>query len=149
MLKDKKYYNLVKKQLDKDKILEKFEKNNGKITSVMEIDVVKVPENVNIDQKEDHDEGIYAFGVSFSNINQNAGVLLDIKEFKPLSPFWIFNQEKSQKDISQNDLKFFMETLVENIEDGNTNFPIFVFYNSKNKLSISPQAIDPLDILKK
>lgn len=115
----------------------------------MEIDVVKVPENVNIDQKEDHDEGIYAFGVSFSNINQNAGVLLDIKEFKPLSPFWIFNQEKSQKDISQNDLKFFMETLVENIEDGNTNFPIFVFYNSKNKLSISPQAIDPLDILKK
>ena len=149
MLKDKKYYNLVKKQLDKDKILEKFEKNNGKITSVMEIDVVKVPENVNIDQKEDHDEGIYAFGVSFSNINQNAGVLLDIKEFKPLSPFWIFDQEKSQKDISQNDLKFFMETLVENIEDGNTNFPIFVFYNSKNKLSISPQAIDPLDILKK
>lgn len=149
MLKDKKYYNLVKKQLDKDNILEKFEKNNEKITSVMEIDVVKVPENVNIDQKEDHENGIYAFGVSFSNINQNAGVLLDIKEFKPLSPFWIFNQDKSQKDISQNDLKFFMETLVENIEDGNTNFPIFVFYNSKNKLSISPQAIDPLDILKK
>ena len=79
MLKDKKYYNLVKKQLDKDKILEKFEKNNGKITSVMEIDVVKIPENVNIDQKEDHENGIYAFGVSFSNINQNAGVLLDIK----------------------------------------------------------------------
>ena len=42
-----------------------------------------------------------------------------------------------------------METLVENIEDGKTNFPIFVFYNNKNKLSISPQAIDPLDILKK
>ncbi|MDU3687431.1 MAG: hypothetical protein E7G18_01900 [Anaerococcus hydrogenalis] len=149
MLKDKKYYNLVKKQLDKDKILEKFEKNNGKITNVMEIDVVNIPDNVKIDQKEDHENGIYAFGVSFSNLKQNAGVLLDIKEFKPLSPFWIFNQNTNQKDISQNDLKFFMETLVENIEDGKTNFPIFVFYNNKNKLSISPQAIDPLDILKK
>ncbi|WP_019118625.1 hypothetical protein [Anaerococcus obesiensis] len=29
MLKNRKYYNLVKKQLEKDKILENFEKING------------------------------------------------------------------------------------------------------------------------
>lgn len=46
-------------------------------------------------------------------------------------------------------MKFFLESLGENLEEGKTNFPIFVFYNNKKKLSISPQAINHLDILKK
>lgn len=146
MLKNKKYYNLVKKQLEKDKVLENFEKINGKITNVMEIDVINLPKNLNIDQKEDHENGIYAFGASFLNREYEAGILLDIHELKPLSPFWL---EKEKKNINKEDLKFFLESLAENLEEGKTNFPIFVFYNDKNKLSISPQAIDPLDILKK
>lgn len=146
MLKNKKYYNLVKKQLEKDKVLENFEKINGKITNVMEIDVINLPENLNIDQKEDHENGIYAFGASFLNREYEVGILLDINELKPLSPFWL---EKEKKNINKEDLKFFLESLAENLEEGKTNFPIFVFYNDKNKLSISPQAIDPLDILKK
>lgn len=146
MLKNKKYYNLVKKQLEKDKILENFEKINGKITNVMEIDVISLPKNLNIDQKEDHKNGIYAFGASFLNKEYEVGILMDINELKPLSPFWL---EKEKKNINKKDLKFFLESLAENLEEGKTNFPIFVFYNNKNKLSISPQAIDPLDILKK
>lgn len=146
MLKNKKYYNLVKKQLEKDKILENFEKINGKITNVMEIDVISLPKNLNIDQKEDHENGIYAFGASFLNKEYEVGILMDINELKPLSPFWL---EKEKKNINKKDLKFFLESLAENLEEGKTNFPIFVFYNNKNKLSISPQAIDPLDILKK
>lgn len=146
MLKNKKYYNLVKKQLEKDKILENFEKINGKITNVMEIDVINLPKNLNIDQKEDHENGIYAFGASFLNREYEVGILLDIKDLKPLSPFWL---EKEKKNINKKDMKFFLESLAENLEEGKTNFPIFVFYNDKNKLSISPQAIDPLDILKK
>lgn len=146
MLKNKKYYNLVKKQLEKDKILENFEKINGKITNVMEIDVINLPKNLNIDQKEDHENGIYAFGASFLNREYEAGILLDIHELKPLSPFWL---EKEKKNINKEDLKFFLESLGENLEEGKTNFPIFVFYNNKNKLSISPQRVNPLDILKK
>lgn len=146
MLKNKKYYNLVKKQLEKDKILENFEKINGKITNVMEIDVINLPKNLNIDQKEDHENGIYAFGASFLNREYEVGILIDIEEIKPLSPFWL---EKGKKNINKKDMKFFLESLAENLEEGKTNFPIFVFYNDKNKLSISPQAIDPLDILKK
>lgn len=146
MLKNKKYYNLVKKQLEKDKVLENFEKINGKITNVMEIDVINLPENLNIDQKEDHENGIYAFGASFLNREYEVGILLDINELKPLSPFWL---EKEKKNIKKEDMKFFLESLAENLEEGKTNFPIFVFYNNKNKLSISPQAINPLDILKK
>ena len=146
MLKNKKYYNLVKKQLEKDKILENFEKINGKITNVMEIDVMSLPKNLNIDKKEDHENGIYAFGASFLNREYEVGILLDIKDLKPLSPFWL---EKEKKNINKKDLKFFLESLGENLEEGKTNFPIFVFYNNKNKLSISPQAINPLDILKK
>lgn len=146
MLKNKKYYNLVKKQLEKDKILENFEKINGKITNVMEIDVINLPKNLNIDQKEDHENGIYAFGASFLNGDYEVGILMDINELKPLSPFWL---EKEKKNINKKDLKFFLESLGEYLEEGKTNFPIFVFYNNKNKLSISPQAIDPLDILKK
>lgn len=146
MLKNKKYYNLVKKQLEKDKILENFEKINGKITNVMEIDVISLPKNLNIDQKEDHENGIYAFGASFLNREYEVGILLDIEEIKPLSPFWL---EKEKKNINKKDMKFFLESLAENLEEGNTNFPIFVFYNNKNKLSISPQRVNPLDILKK
>lgn len=146
MLKNKKYYNLVKKQLDKDKILENFEKNYGKITDVMEIDVISLPKNLNLDQKEDHENGIYAFGGSFLNREYEVGILFDIEKMKPLSPFWL---EKEKKNIKKDDLKFFLESLGENIEEGKTNFPIFVFYNNKNKLSISPQAIYPLDILNK
>lgn len=146
MLKNKKYYNLVKKQLEKDKILENFEKINGKITNVMEIDVISLPKNLNIDQKEDHENGIYAFGASFLNREYEVGILLDMKDLKPLSPFWL---EKEKKNINKKDMKFFLESLEENLEEGKTNFPIFVFYNNKNKLSISPQAINPLDILKK
>lgn len=146
MLKNKNYYNLVKKQLKKDKILENFEKINGKITNVMEIDVINLPKNLNIDQKEDHENGIYAFGASFLNKEYEVGILLDIEELKPLSPFWL---EKEKKNINKKDMKFFLENLGENLEEGKTNFPIFVFYNNKNKLSISPQAINPLDILKK
>lgn len=146
MLKNKKYYNLVKKQLEKDKILENFEKINGKITNVMEIDVINLPKNLNIDQKEDHENGIYAFGASFLNREYEAGILLDIHELKPLSPFWL---EKEKKNIKKEDMKFFLESLAENLEEGKTNFPIFVFYNNKNKLSISPQRVNPLDILKK
>lgn len=146
MLKNKKYYNLVKKQLEKDKVLENFEKINGKITNVMEIDVINLPENLNIDQKEDHENGIYAFGSSFLNKGYEVGILIDIKDLKPLSPFWL---EKEKKNIKKEDMKFFLESLAENLEEGKTNFPIFVFYNDKNKLSISPQAINPLDILKK
>lgn len=146
MLKNKNYYNLVKKQLEKDKILENFEEINGKITNVMEIDVISIPKNLNIDQKEDQENGIYAFGASFLNREYEVGILLDIEEIKPLSPFWI---EKEKKNIKKEDMKFFLESLAENLEEGKTNFPIFVFYNNKNKLSISPQAINPLDILKK
>lgn len=146
MLKSKKYYNLVKKQLEKDKILENFEKINGKITNVMEIDVINLPENLNLDKKEDHENGIYAFGASFLNRKYEVGTLLDIEEIKPLSPFWL---EKEKKNINKKDLKFFLESLGEYLEEGKTNFPMFVFYNNKNKLSISPQAINPLDILKK
>ena len=146
MLKNKKYYNLVKKQLEKDKILENFEKINGKITNVMEIDVINLPKNLNIDQKEDHENGIYAFGASFLNREYEVGILIDIEEIKPLSPFWL---EKEKKNINKKDLKFFLESLAENLEEGKTNFPIFVFYNNKKKLSISPQTINPLDILKK
>lgn len=146
MLKNKKYYNLVKKQLEKDKILENFEKINGKITNVMEIDVINLPKNLNIDQKEDHENGIYAFGASFLNREYEVGILMDINELKPLSPFWL---EKEKKNINKKDLKFFLESLGEYLEEGKTNFPMFVFYNNKNKLSISPQAINPLDILKK
>ena len=146
MLKNKKYYNLVKKQLEKDKVLENFEKINGKITNVMEIDVISLPKNLNIDQKEDHENGIYAFGASFLNREYEVGILLDINEIKPLSPFWL---EKEKKNIKKEDMKFFLESLAENLEEGKTNFPIFVFYNNKNKLSISPQTINPLDILKK
>ena len=146
MLKNKNYYNLVKKQLEKDKILENFEKINGKITNVMVIDVISLPKNLNIDQKEDHENGIYAFGASFLNKEYEVGILMDINEIKPLSPFWL---EKEKKNINKKDLKFFLESLGENLEEGKTNFPIFVFYNNKNKLSISPQAINPLDILKK
>ena len=146
MLKNKKYYNLVKEQLEKDKILENFEKNYGKITDVMEIDVISLPKNLNLDQKEDHENGIYAFGASFLKKEYEVGILMDINELKPLSPFWI---EKEKKNIQKEDLKFFLESLGENLEKGKTNFPIFIFYNDKNKLSLSPQAIDPLDILKK
>lgn len=146
MLKNKNYYNLVKKQLEKDKILENFEKINGKITNVMEIDVINLPKNLNIDQKEDHENGIYAFGASFLNKEYEVGILMDINELKPLSPFWL---EKEKKNINKEDLKFFLESLGEYLEEGKTNFPIFVFYNNKNKLSISPQTINPLDILKK
>lgn len=145
MLKNKKYYNLVKKQLEKDKILENFEKINGKITNVMEIDVINLPKNLNIDQKEDHENGIYAFGASFLNREYEVGILIDIEEIKPLSPFWL---EKEKKNINKEDLKFFLESLGEYLEEGKTNFPIFVFYNNKNKLSISPQRVNPLDILK-
>ncbi len=145
MLKNKNYYNLVKKQLEKDKILENFEKINGKITNVMEIDVISLPKNLNIDQKEDHENGIYAFGASFLNREYEVGILMDINEIKPLSPFWL---EKGKKNINKKDMKFFLESLAENLEEGKKNFPIFVFYDNKNKLSISPQAIDPLDILK-
>lgn len=146
MLKNKNYYNLVKKQLEKDKILENFEKINGKITNVMEIDVINLPKNLNIDQKEDHENGIYAFGASFLNREYEVGILIDIKDLKPLSPFWL---EKEKKNINKEDLKFFLESLGEYLEEGKTNFPIFVFYNDKNKLSISPQMVNPLDILKK
>lgn len=146
MLKNKKYYNLVKKQLEKDKILENFEKINGKITNVMEIDVINLPKNLKFDQKEDHENGIYAFGASFLNREYEVGILIDIEEIKPLSPFWL---EKEKKNIKKEDMKFFLESLAENLEEGKTNFPIFVFYNNKNKLSISPQTINPLDILKK
>lgn len=146
MLKNKKYYNLVKKQLEKDKVLENFEKNYGEITDVMEIDVISLPKNLNLDQKEDHENGIYAFGASFLNKEYEVGILMDINDLKPLSPFWL---EKEKKNIQKEDLKFFLESLGEYLDEGKTNFPIFVFYNDKNKLSISPQAIDPLDILKK
>ena len=146
MLKNKNYYNLVKKQLEKDKILENFEKINGKITNVMEIDVISLPKNLNIDQKEDHENGIYAFGASFLNREYEVGIHMDINEIKPLSPFWL---EKEKKNINKKDLKFFLESLGEYLEEGKTNFPIFVFYNNKNKLSISPQRVNPLDILKK
>lgn len=146
MLKNKNYYNLVKKQLEKDKILENFEKINGKITNVMEIDVINLPKNLNLDQKEDNDNGIYAFGASFLNREYEVGILMDINELKPLSPFWL---EKEKKNINKKDLKFFLESLGKYLEEGKTNFPIFVFCNNKNKLSVSPQAINPLDILKK
>lgn len=118
----------------------------GEITNVMEIDVINLPKNLKFDQKEDHENGIYAFGASFLNREYEVGILLDIEEIKPLSPFWL---EKEKKNINKKDLKFFLESLAENLEEGKTNFPIFVFYNNKNKLSISPQAINPLDILKK
>lgn len=146
MLKNKNYYNLVKKQLEKDKILENFEKINGKITNVMEIDVIGLPKNLKLDQKEDHENGIYAFGASFLNREYEVGILLDMKDLKPISPFWL---EKEKKNINKEDLKFFLQSLGENLEEGKTNFPIFVFYNNKNKLAISPQRVNPLDILKK
>lgn len=147
MLKNKEYYNLILNELKKDDILENFEKANGKITKKMEIDVADPPEN--IDQKSDSDKGIYAFVASFDYLDVEVGIVLDINELKPLSPFWMIKQENSNGKVDKKAMKFFLETLAENLEEGKTNFPLFVFYNDKNKFSVSPNVINPLDILEK
>lgn len=147
MLKNKEYYKLILSELKKDNIIENFEKVNGKITKIMEIDVTDSPEN--IDQKTDLDKGIYAFLASFDYLDIEVGIVVDINKLNPLSPFWIVKQENSKGKIDKKAMKFFLETLIENLEEGKTNFPLFVFYNNKNKFSVSPNVIDPLDIMKK
>lgn len=149
MLKNKEYYKLILNELKKDDIIENFEKANGKITKKMEIDVVDLPDNLKKDYKVDHENGIYSFLASFDYLDVEIGILLDINELKPLSPFWILKQENSNGKVDKKAMKFFLETLEENLEEGKTNFPLFVFYNEKNKFSVSPNVINPLDIMKK
>lgn len=147
MLRNKKYYKLIKDQLKKGNILENLEKSKGKMTHVMEIDLAEVPEN--IDQKADPDKGIYGFLASFDKSDVEFGIVLDVENLKPLSPFWINKQKKTDEKISKKDMEFFLKSLAENLEEGKAKFPIFVLYNDKNKFSVSPNIVDPLNILEK
>ena len=117
------------------------------MTHVMEIDLAEVPEN--IDQKADPDKGIYGFLASFDKSYVEFGIVLDVENLKPLSPFWINKQKKSDEKVEKKKMEFFLTSLAENLEEGKAKFPIFVLYNDKNKFSVSPNIVDPLNILEK
>ena len=115
----------------------------------MEINLTDLPENVNIQTKIDYDKGIYGFCASFDFSDMEVGIILDINKLKPLSPFWLIKQKEKAQMIDKKYMKIFLETLISYLEEGKNNFPNFSFFSKKDKLTIAPNMVDPLNILGK
>ena len=136
MLINEELFERVEKSLSKNGTIERFEKENGKITGRMMITLTDVPENIEIVK---NTKSAYAFECSFDFYDVSLGIVLDVTELEVISPIWATEQIPDSEQPDSVWIEFFLKTLVKNIsDDGSFGVPIYTFLNDNSDFTVVP-----------
>ena len=115
MLINEEMFKLVENTCTENGIIERFEKENGKILGRMMITKAEIPQKI---QNDINDlKHVHAFCASFDFYNTVLGVAVRLPKKEIISDLWIISQDGEQDDIDEAWIDFFLQTLIENIED--------------------------------
>lgn len=129
-------FNIVEQELKKNGTIEKFEKENGKITGRMMITSTDIPENMEIDS---NNESIWAFECSFDFYDVSVCLVIDMKNYKIFEPICFFEQIEGAEPPDNSWIEFFFDTLLSNIsDDGSFGIPICTFLNDYSDFTVVP-----------
>lgn len=135
MLFDKVKFDAVEALLIQKGSVAKFENENGKIIGRMMIDIVDPPSNLTITIP----DGYHAFGASFDFYDCSIGMLLNPKTKEAGSGIWVTEQKEGAEPPSQEWIEFFVETLVNHIEqDGSFGYPMFTVATDTADMTVVP-----------
>lgn len=136
MLKDKKAFDVVEKTLEEKGIIEKFEKENGKILGRVMITLTDKPD---ILEEEINDKNVHFFECSFDFYDFTLTTGLNVRTKEPVCGIIVNTKDGKEKDIDRAWIEFFIKTLVENIsEDGSFGIPMYSFINDTCDFTVVP-----------
>ena len=139
MLFSQELFDEVEAFLDEDGSLAEFEQENGEVLGRMMIDMIDPPENMNLQIP----EGSYGFGASFDFCDCVIGLVLDPETKKAGSGIWSVEQEDGAEPPTQGMIEFFMDTLLDQIESGDSfAFPMFTLIAENGSLTVMPVEED-------
>jgi len=121
-------------------IIERFEKENGKVKGRMMIDAVVLPNDISLYANADNNA--IAFEASFDFMDTKIGFVFSVEKIEAASDLWYHGSTdgNSPDDVW---VELFVKTLVESIEpDGSYGIPIYVFISDTGSFSIVPTAPD-------
>lgn len=137
MLINKNQFRSIEGFLVKNKTIEHFEKENGKILGRMMITKAEIPQNIQINT--DNLGHVHAFNASFDFYNTVLGVAIKLPEKEFVSDLWMIAQDKNQDEVDKAWIDFFLQTLLENIEDnGCYGIPMYSFVNDTSSFTVIP-----------
>ena len=137
MLADQELFDLVESELKARGIIDRFEKENGKIRGRMMITQIEFPEELDIQVP----EGVkpLAFQGSFDFYDCAIGIGIDWNTLKPFTGLWMTPQavDADQPDMAW--IEFFLKTLFENFnEDGGYGTPLYTFASETSDFTVIP-----------
>ena len=136
MLKDKKAFDVVEKSLEEKGIIEKFEKENGKILGRIMITLTDKPDFVN---EGINNKNVHFFECSFDFYDFTLTIGLNVKTKEPICGIIVNTEDGKEKNIDRAWVEFFIKTLVENIsDDGSFGIPMYSFVNDKSDFTVVP-----------
>jgi len=136
MLLEEKMFDKVEQMLEEDGTMEEFRADGGDAVCRMMITGGEVPEQLELEQK----ENVAAFFCSFDVIDTILGIAYDTKELKPVSGIFSAPQKEGAQEPDGELGAFFVQLVDENIgPEGKCPLPMFIWVNEGGPLVILPE----------
>lgn len=139
MLEDKNKFDELEHLLIQQGVVERFEKEHGKIKGRMMITLTDIPDDVEI--KESDAKGLYAFRGTFDFYDSALNIALYTNPVEAASGIWIEPQTEQADTPAADWVDFFMKTLLTYIaEDGSFGVPMYSFVNDTMDFTVVPTS---------
>lgn len=138
MLADKEKFSHIEKELTKEGVINKFEKENGVIKGRMMITLGDVPKSLGNEIK--REEGDVAFIGTFDFCDSAVGILFDPKKMDFTSPLWVSLQTDYAMKPQQEWCDFFVHTIIKNVNgNGTFSIPMYTFIADNGSFTVAPE----------
>jgi len=145
MLSNPELFTTVESACYEKGIIERFEKENGKVKGRMMIDGIDLPNDIPLYPNADNNS--IAFEASFDFMDIKIGFVFSVDKIEAASNLW-YHGSKDGNSPDNVWVELFVKTIVESIEpDGSYGIPIYVFISDTGSFSIVPTRPD--DIVQK
>ena len=139
MLKNPQLFNNVEAGLRSMGTIKAFEDVHGKILGRAMITLTDIPESVEVRRADK--ENLTAFEITFDFCSVALGIAVDVKKKTLESSVWGRYQAPGTQPPSEEWIKFFIQTLFENIrDDGSFGIPMYCFVNNTADFTVVPTA---------
>lgn len=137
MLENQAQFARLEHALTKQGIIERFEKESGKIKGRMMITLGSLPDGLDVGVQ--NTERIQIFRGTFDFFDASVNVALCTDPIEAASGIWITKQVENADAPTAEWVEFFMQTLVSHIaDDGSFGVPMYSFVNDTSDFTVVP-----------
>ena len=138
MLSDARQFAIVEEALEQNGIIQRFEKDHGKITGRMMIALADTPDGLPVKTE---GGSFHTFECSFDFYDTSLGICIDTKTLQVACGMWATPQKEDADMPSREWIEFFLDTLMSHIsDDGSFGAPMYTFVNDVSDFTVVPTA---------